>query len=146
LKHYLIYKKTTLLKSSFVKIMKQLNSTVDEKKKKIYWNSSLNTTIDISQILSLALRCGFTSPKRKTHNKIWATIGSQRPCIAKRTMSIKKVMYVIFFTNQGHAIQIAVPKGSKTPCWKKTSKAKKSRFGYFPVSEQCASRRLWKRI
>ena len=35
----------------------------------------------------------------------------QRPCLAKRTMSIKKVMYVIFFTNQGLAIQIAVPKG-----------------------------------
>ena len=27
-------------------------------------------------------------------------------------MSIKKVMYVIFFTNQGPAIQIAVPKGN----------------------------------
>ena len=26
-------------------------------------------------------------------------------------MSIKKVMYVIFFTNQGPAIQIAIPKG-----------------------------------
>ena len=26
-------------------------------------------------------------------------------------MSIKKVMYVIFYTNQGPAIQIAVPKG-----------------------------------
>ena len=53
----------------------------------------------------------FYEPKRKIQNKIWATKGSQRPCIAKRTMSIKKVMYVIFFTNQGPAIQIAVPKG-----------------------------------
>ena len=35
----------------------------------------------------------------------------KRPCIAKRTMSIKKVMYVIFFTNQGPAILIALPKG-----------------------------------
>ena len=35
----------------------------------------------------------------------------QRPCIAKRIMSIKKVMYVLIFTNQGPAIQIAVPKG-----------------------------------
>ena len=34
----------------------------------------------------------------------------QRPCIAKRTMSMKMVMSVIFFTNQGPAIQIAVPK------------------------------------
>ena len=53
----------------------------------------------------------FYEPKRKIQNKIWATKGSQRPCIAKRTMSVKKVMYVIFFTNQGPAIQIAVSKG-----------------------------------
>ena len=53
----------------------------------------------------------FYEPKRKIQNKIWASKGDKRPCIAKRTMSIKKVMYVIFFTNQGPAIQIAVPKG-----------------------------------
>jgi hypothetical protein len=35
---------------------------------------------------------------------------SQRAYKAKRTMSIKKVMYVIFYTNQGPAIQIAMPK------------------------------------
>ena len=35
----------------------------------------------------------------------------QKTLHSKRTMSIKKVMYVIFFTNQGPAIQIAVPKG-----------------------------------
>ena len=56
-------------------------------------------------------RFTFMSPKRKIQNKIWATKASQRPCIAKCTMNIKKVMYVIFFTNQGLAIQIAVPKG-----------------------------------
>jgi hypothetical protein len=49
-------------------------------------------------------------PKRKIHNKIWATKGSQIPCIAKRTMRVEKAMYVIFFTNQGPAIQVAVPK------------------------------------
>ena len=53
----------------------------------------------------------FYEPKRKIQNKIWATKCSHRPCIAKRTMSVKKVMYVIFFTNQGHVIQIVVPKG-----------------------------------
>ena len=51
----------------------------------------------------------FYKPKGKIQKKIWATKGGKRPCIAKR--SIKKVMYVIFFTNQGPAIQIAVPKG-----------------------------------
>ena len=53
----------------------------------------------------------FYEPKRNTQNKIWATKGGKKPCIAKRTMSIKKVMYVIFLTNQGPAIQIAVRKG-----------------------------------
>jgi hypothetical protein len=35
--------------------------------------------------------------------------GNQRPCIAKCTMSVRKVMNVIFFNNQGPASQIAVP-------------------------------------
>jgi hypothetical protein len=48
----------------------------------------------------------FYEPKRKIHNNLWATKGSQRPCIAKRTMSVKKVMYILFFTNQGPSIQI----------------------------------------
>lgn len=53
----------------------------------------------------------FFEPKRKSQNKIWASKGCRRPCIAKRTMSVKKVMYVIFFSNQGPAFQIVVPKG-----------------------------------
>ena len=32
----------------------------------------------------------FYEPKRKMQNKIWATKGGKRPCIAKRTMSIQK--------------------------------------------------------
>jgi hypothetical protein len=35
---------------------------------------------------------------------------SQRPYIAKRTMNIKKVMFVIVFANEGPANQIAVQK------------------------------------
>ena len=53
----------------------------------------------------------FYEPKRKIQNTIWATKGGKRPCIAKKHHEHKKVMYVIFFTNQCHAIQIAVPKG-----------------------------------
>ena len=41
----------------------------------------------------------FYESKPKKQNKIRATKGSKRPCIAKRTMSIKKVMYVIFFSS-----------------------------------------------
>jgi hypothetical protein len=40
----------------------------------------------------------FYKPKRKIYNnKIWATKGSQRPCIAKRTISVERAMHVIFF-------------------------------------------------
>jgi len=53
----------------------------------------------------------FHDPKRKHENKIWATKHMKGPCKAKRTMSVKMVMYAIFFTNQGSAIRIAVPKG-----------------------------------
>ena len=53
----------------------------------------------------------FYESKRNIQNKIWSTKGGKRPSIAKYTMSIKEVMYVIFFTNQDPAIQIAVPKG-----------------------------------
>ena len=53
----------------------------------------------------------FYEPKRKHENKISATKHMKRPCIAKRKFSVIKVMYAIFFTNQGPAIQIAVPKG-----------------------------------
>jgi histone-lysine N-methyltransferase SETMAR len=48
----------------------------------------------------------FYEPERKIQNKVWASKGS--PCKAKRTMSVKMVMYVIFFTNQCPAIQIDV--------------------------------------
>ena len=50
----------------------------------------------------------FTSPRERYRTKYGQP---KRPCIAKRTVSIKKVMYVIFYTNQGPAIQIAGPKG-----------------------------------
>ena len=40
----------------------------------------------------------------------------KRECIAKPTMSFKKVMYAIFFTTRGPAIQIAVPKGESVKC------------------------------
>jgi hypothetical protein len=51
------------------------------------------------------------SPSERYITKIWATKRSQTHCIAKRTMSVKKVMHAISFANQGSAIQIAVPKG-----------------------------------
>ena len=53
----------------------------------------------------------YFEPKRKVSNKIWATKNARRPSIAKRTRTVKKVLYAIFFSSSGPAIQIAVPKG-----------------------------------
>ena len=53
----------------------------------------------------------YFEPKQKVANRIWATKNARRPCIAKRIRTVKKVLYAIFFTNKGSAIQIPVPKG-----------------------------------
>ena len=53
----------------------------------------------------------FYEPQRKVKNKIWATKATRRPCIARRTTSVKKVMYAVFFSMQGPEIKIAVPEG-----------------------------------
>lgn len=53
----------------------------------------------------------FFEPHRKMSNKVWATKAARRPCIAKRTMSVRKMLYAIFFTARGPAVQVPVPKG-----------------------------------
>lgn len=53
----------------------------------------------------------YYEPKRKVSNRIWATKNTRRPSIAKRLRTVKKVLYAIFFTTNGPAMQTAVPKG-----------------------------------
>ena len=53
----------------------------------------------------------FYESQRKVRNKIWATKSTKRQCTARRTMSVQKLMYAIFFSKQGPPIQIAAPKG-----------------------------------
>ena len=53
----------------------------------------------------------YFEPVRKVSNKIWATKHSKRPIIAKRSLSTKKVLYAIFFSGEGVAIQVPVKKG-----------------------------------
>ena len=48
---------------------------------------------------------------RRVSNKIWATKHNKRPIIAKRSLSAKKVWYVIFFSGEGVAIKVPVEKG-----------------------------------
>ena len=53
----------------------------------------------------------YFEPKRKCSNPIWAVKNERHPIIGKQTQTVMKVLYVIFFDNNGPVRQIPVPKG-----------------------------------
>ena len=53
----------------------------------------------------------YFEPKRKCSNRIWATKNARHPIIAKRTRTVKKILYFIAFDNKGPVMRIPVPKG-----------------------------------
>ncbi|XP_062593106.1 histone-lysine N-methyltransferase SETMAR-like [Saccostrea cucullata] len=55
----------------------------------------------------------YFEPVRKVGNKLWLTKHGRRPVVAKRTMSIKNVLYCIFLSCDVLAVQIPVPKGKR---------------------------------
>ena len=50
-------------------------------------------------------------PIRNVSNGIWVTKHSRRLKIVKRSLSARKVWYVIFFSGEGVAIKVPVEKG-----------------------------------
>ena len=48
-------------------------------------------------------------PQRRAGNKQWKQKGKKRPCIAKRTISSKKMLYAIFFESSGPVVQVPCP-------------------------------------
>ena len=53
----------------------------------------------------------YLEPHRKMSNRVWLTKNARRHCIATRITNAKKVMYTIFFTTKGLAIQFLLSKG-----------------------------------
>ena len=45
-------------------------------------------------------------PQRRVDNKQWKRKNKKRPCIAKRTISSKKMLYAIFFNSCGPVVQV----------------------------------------
>ena len=69
-------------------------------------------------------------PQRRADNKQWKRKDKKRPCIAKRTISSKK-MYAIFFNSSGPVIQVPCPSGhSVTSRFYKNSVLKKVKEFY----------------
>ena len=50
-------------------------------------------------------------PQRRADNKQWKQKDKKRPCIAKRTISSKKMLYAIFFNLSGPVVQVPCPSG-----------------------------------
>ena len=50
-------------------------------------------------------------PQRRADNKQWNRKDKKRPCIAKRTISSKKMLYAIFFNSSGPVSQVPCPSG-----------------------------------
>ena len=48
---------------------------------------------------------------RRADNKQWKRKDQKRPCIAKRTISSKKMLYAIFFNSSGPVVQVPCPSG-----------------------------------
>ena len=48
-------------------------------------------------------------PQRRADNKQWKRKDQKRPCIAKRTVSSKKRLYVIIFNSSGPVVQVPCP-------------------------------------
>ena len=50
-------------------------------------------------------------PQRRADNKKWKRKDQKHPCIAKRTTSLKKRLYAIFFNSSGPVVQEPCPSG-----------------------------------
>ena len=50
-------------------------------------------------------------PQRRADDKQWKRKDKKRPCIAKRTISSKKMLNAIFFNSSGPVVQVPCPSG-----------------------------------
>ena len=50
-------------------------------------------------------------PQRRADNKQWKRKDQKCPCIAKRTISSKEMLYAIFINSSGPVVQMSCPSG-----------------------------------
>ena len=68
--------------------------------------------ISISNLLTGDETCvHMFEPQRRADHKQWKRKDQKRPCIAKRTISSKKMLYAIFFNSSGPVVQMPCPSG-----------------------------------
>ena len=67
-------------------------------------------------------------PQRRAHNNQWKRKDQKRPCIAKRTVSLKKMLYAIFFNSSGPVVQVPCPCGHTVTFYKNSVLKKAKEF------------------
>ena len=56
-------------------------------------------------------------PQRRADNKQWKRKDQNRPCIARRTISSKNMLYAIFFNSSRPVVQVPCPSGHTVTGW-----------------------------
>ena len=64
-----------------------------------------------SQVVSNLLTGDETLVQRRADNKQWKRKDQKRPCIAKRTISLKKMLYAIFLISSRPVVPVHCPSG-----------------------------------
>ena len=54
----------------------------------------------------------YYEPPSREMNKVWLQKGGKKPTVAKRSRSVKKVLYTIFFDTSGIVLQTPTPQGT----------------------------------
>lgn len=54
----------------------------------------------------------FFEPENKENNKVWIGESDERPQIARRSRTVRRVMYALFFDSDGIVARVPVPAGS----------------------------------
>ena len=70
-------------------------------------------------------------PQRRADKKQWKRKDQKRPCIAKRTISSRKMLFAIFYNSSGPVVQVPCPSGyTVTGRFYKNSVLKKTKVFY----------------
>ena len=48
-------------------------------------------------------------PENKLNNNVWVGENNERPLVARRSRSVRRVMYALFFDNDGIVARVSVP-------------------------------------
>ena len=69
-------------------------------------NKGCNSWVISNLLIGDEIRMHMFEPQRRADNNKWKRKDQKRPCIAKRTLSSKKMLYAIFFNLRGPVVHV----------------------------------------